>query len=79
MPHAAAMGQMSLAARALTSQLFSRAGRSAPRRRRRAAAAAAPRRRKRAKPGARKGRARLIKGSAAARRHMARLRRMRRR
>lgn len=63
--------------------MFSRGGRTAPtrrRRRRRAKAVAAPRRRRRRTARRSRGKAaRFVKGSAAAKRHMARLRRMRRR
>jgi hypothetical protein len=75
-----------------TQQLFARAGRKgglASARRRRARSSAAPRRpvrssarrasSRRVRSSSRRGPARLVKGSAAARRHMARLRRMRKR
>ena len=62
MPHPAAMGQMTTAARTLSSQLNG-ARRAAPKRRRKARAASRP--------------ARLVKGSAAAKRYMASIRRKR--
>lgn len=54
----------------------SRGGRTTQRRRRKAKAAAAPRRRKKTRARAR-GKARLVKGSAAAKRFMASIRRKR--
>jgi len=55
-------------------------GRAAAPRRRRKTRAAAPKRRKTAKrKTARRGKARLVKGSPAARRYMAKIRRMRKR
>jgi hypothetical protein len=65
-----------------TQALFSRAGRrggltTQRRRRRRVKAASSPRRRR--KSTKRRGRARLVKGSAAAKRYMAKIRRKRRR
>jgi hypothetical protein len=78
-PFGFGMNQATLASRVLTSQMQSPGGRSYGTRRRRrngtkkkpAAVRRAPRRNGK--------RAHLVKGSAAARRHMARLRRMRRR
>jgi len=73
MPHPAAMGQMTTAARTLSSQLNG-ARRAAPKRRRKARAAA-PKRRRKARAASRP--ARLVKGSAAAKRYMASIRRKR--
>lgn len=76
-------GQQTAAAKLLAAQIFGRMGgmRSARRRRRKARAAGLPRpkRRRSTARRARRGRARLVKGSAAARRYMAKIRKMRRR
>jgi hypothetical protein len=75
----AQIGQSTPATQALWAGMGARV-RRAPKRRR--ARAAAPRRRKSAKrraSGTRRGKARLVKGSPAARRYMAKIRRMRKR
>ena len=73
-----AWGQQTAAARALASKRSGRIGgrRSARKRRKARAKSAAPRRKRRASSG--RGRARLVKGSAAAKRYMAKIRRKRR-
>jgi hypothetical protein len=73
-----AWGQQTLAARAMVAKASGRRGglRSARRRKRKAAKSSAPRRKRRASSG--RGRARLVKGSAAAKRYMAKIRRKRR-
>lgn len=75
-------GQQTAAAKLLAAQVFGRMGgmRSARKRRRKARAAGLPRpKRRRRTTARRRGRARLVKGSAAARRYMAKIRRMRKR
>lgn len=74
-------GQQTAAAKLLAAQIFGRMGgmRSARKRRRKARAAGLPRPKRRRSTARRRGRARLVKGSAAARRYMAKLRRMRKR
>lgn len=75
----AGFAQQTPATQALFARAGARGGRMTQRRRRRKAAAAArsaPRRKRSAR---RRGRARLVKGSAAAKRYMAKIRRKRRR
>lgn len=75
------VGQMTPASRLLIAQAHGRAGgRMSAKRRKRRASAAAPRKRRAPRARARaRGRARLVKGSPAARRYMAKIRRMRKR
>lgn len=82
--NAAAWGQQTGAARLVAAKAFGSMGgmRSARKRRRKAKASASssPRRRRAAsRTSSRRGRARLVKGSAAAKRYMAKIRRMRKR
>ena len=74
--NASAWGQQTPAAKAMASKRSGRVGgvRSARKRRAKAKAASAPKRRRATK----RGKARLVKGSAAAKRYMASIRRKRR-
>jgi len=75
----AAFGQQTLVGRVTQSQASGRTGglRSARKRRAKSTAKTAPRARRASS--AKRGRARLVKGSAAAKRYMAKIRRMRKR
>lgn len=74
-----AWGQQTLAARMLASQASGRRGGLRSARKRRKARAQVRGAVKRRKPARSRTKARMVKGSAAARRHMAKLRRMRKR
>lgn len=77
--NAIAWGQQTQAAQLMAAKASgARGGRVSARRRRKSRAKAAPVRRRR-RSGTRRGKARLVKGSAAARRYMAKIRRMRKR
>lgn len=76
----AALGQQTMAGKIIVSRAAGNGMRAAPRRKRKASRKTAARRapRSAAKRANRKGRARLVKGSAAAKAYMAKIRRKRR-